>query len=82
METSEINRRKFISQVLQAGIMVAEHERRGPADYVNFSKSGVELLGMDEVGGIKVYVDDDLTGLEFTIGRSSDGFEIKVEEHV
>jgi hypothetical protein len=82
METPEINRRKFLSQVLQASVIVAKHERDGPADYVNISKSASAELEMEDIAGIKVYVDDELKGYEFTIGRSHDGFEIKVDDHV
>ena len=74
MEQNQIDleKRKLIAKILRAGVEVAIHERRGPANYVKVPLTtdiGTELAGM------RIEKDESLTG-SFIIGRDCDKFEI------
>jgi hypothetical protein len=73
----EIEKRKLIAEILQAGLKVAMHERRGPANYVKLPpliNIGEEL----ELAGMRIERDNNLVG-KFIVGRDVDKFEIEQE---
>lgn len=63
--------------VLQAGLSVSRHERKGPANYVKLHSSVPFGEGL-ELAGMRIERDDTLSG-KFIVGRDCDGFEIVVE---
>jgi hypothetical protein len=73
----ETRKRKLVASILQTGLNVALHERKGPANYVKIHSSvdigeGLELVGM------RIERDDNLSG-KFIVGRDIDKFEIEKE---
>ena len=77
MRQDEIEKRKLIASILQAGVKVAMYERRGPANYVKLSpliNIGEEL----ELAGMRIERDNNLIG-KFIVGRDADKFEIEQE---
>ena len=73
----EIEKRKLIAKILQAGLKVAMYELRGPANYVKISpliNIGEEL----ELAGMRIERDNNLVG-KFIVGRDVDNFKIEQE---
>jgi hypothetical protein len=73
----ETNKRKLIASILQTGVNVALHERRGPANYVKIHSS-VDIGEGLELAGMRIERDDNLSG-KFIVGRDIDKFEIEKE---
>lgn len=73
----ETNKRKLIASILQIGVNVALHERRGPANYVKIHSS-VDIGEGLELAGMRIERDDNLSG-KFIVGRDIDKFEIEKE---
>ena len=72
----ETKTRKLVASILQTGLNVALHERRGPANYVKIHSS-VDFEGV-ELAGMRIERDDNLSG-KFIVGRDIDNFEIEKE---
>ena len=72
----ETKTRKLVASILQTGLNVALHERRGPANYVKIHSS-VDCEGV-ELAGMRIERDDNLSG-KFIVGRDIDKFEIEKE---
>jgi len=70
----EIRKRKLVASILQTGLNVALHERKGPANYVKIHSS-VDISGL-ELAGMRIERDDNLSG-KFIVGRDIDKFEIE-----
>ena len=75
MRQDEIEKRKLIASILQAGVKVAMYERGGPANYVKLHPS-IDISKYLELSGLRVERDESLIG-KFLIGRDQDKFEIE-----
>lgn len=73
--TPPIEKRRMIAKILKAGLTVAMHERKGPANYVKIHPS-VDIG--EELAGMRIEKDESLSGI-FVIGRDCDKFEITQE---
>ena len=71
----ETKTRKLVASILQTGLNVALHERRGPANYVKIH-SLVDIGEGFELAGMRIERDDNLSG-KFIVGRDVDNFEIE-----
>ena len=72
-----MEKRKLVVSILQTGLEVSLHERRGPANYIRINSSvdiGEELI----LAGMRIERDDSLSG-KFVVGRDIDKFEIEQE---
>jgi hypothetical protein len=70
-----LEKRKLLTSILQAGLKVAMHEQKGPANYVKLHPS-VNMGSEFELAGMRIERDDTLLG-KFVIGRDVDKFEIE-----
>lgn len=73
----ETRKRKLVASILQTGLNVALHERKGPANYVKIHSS-VDIGEGIELAGMRIERDDNLSG-KFIVGRDIDKFEIEKE---
>ena len=71
----ETKKRKLVASILQTGLNVALHERKGPANYVKIHSS-VDIGEGLELAGMRIERDDNLSG-RFIVGRDIDKFEIE-----
>jgi hypothetical protein len=83
MEISEreLQLRKLTAKILSAGVKVAMHERRGPANFVKLPINFNDLLERSyidsgKLAGMRVEFDDQLTS-SFVIGRDVDNYQIE-----
>jgi len=72
-----MEKRKLVSSILQTGVNVALHERKGPANYVKIHSS-VDIGEELELAGMRIERDDSLSG-KFIVGRDIDNFELEKE---
>ncbi len=74
----ETRKRKLVASILQTGLNVSLHERKGPANYVKIHSSVDIGEGLLELAGMRIERDDNLSG-KFIVGRDIDKFEIEKE---
>ncbi len=71
----ETRGRKLVASILQTGLNVALHERKGPANYVKIHSS-VDIGEGLELAGMRIERDDSLSD-KFIVGRDIDKYEIE-----
>lgn len=72
-----MEKRKLVASILQTGLNVALHERKGPANYVKIHSS-VDIGEELELAGMRIERDDNLSG-KFIVVRDIDNFELEKE---